>query len=91
MRITRSAAFGNPAPHGESARFARLNLDQLLRGKPADVTRFQEAVMVQQVFDFLFVLALVAPPVVVIICAGLLAGASLRHRIAHPARVAAHA
>jgi hypothetical protein len=54
-------------------------------------TRSQEAVMVQQAFDFLFTLALVAPPAAVIICAALLAVPSRRHRTAHTARAAAHA
>jgi hypothetical protein len=47
--------------------------------------------MVQQAFDFLFILALVAPLAAVIVCAALLAVASRRHRIAHTARAAAHA
>jgi hypothetical protein len=47
--------------------------------------------MVQQAFDFLFTLALVAPPAVVIICVALLAVPSRRHRTAHTARAAAHA
>jgi hypothetical protein len=54
-------------------------------------TRFQEAVMVQQAFDFLFTLALLAPPAAVIICAALLTVPSRRHRTAHTARAAAHA
>lgn len=77
--------------YGNGHRFAHPKMDHLLRGSRTDFIPFQEAVMVQQAFDVLFVLALAVPPGIVIICAALLAVLSRGHRTTHAVRAAAHA